>query len=69
MFDHMSLQVSDDFIREMIDNNITVTQQEIFLQDPFTRVQNLKVYTTFYLLCVHNLKYMTCNDMTCYDML
>ena len=43
-------QVSDDFIRELHNNNITVMSQEIFLHDPYTRVQNLKVTHTFIML-------------------
>lgn len=36
-------QVSDEFVREVQSNNITVAMQEIFLSDPYTRVEKLKV--------------------------
>lgn len=36
-------KVSDEFVREVQRNNITVAMQEIFLADPYTRVEKLKV--------------------------
>ena len=44
-------QVIDDLVQRLKGANITVISQEIYQNDPFTRVENLKV-TKFFPRCM-----------------
>jgi len=42
---HVIFQTMDNLLDQCVENNVTVISQQVFLYDPLTQVQKLKVIT------------------------